>query len=51
MAAITAKRKQEIAEQLKVASTWVGGKRSTILSELAAEIAGETVEDAAPVTE
>lgn len=45
MAAISQARKQEIAQELRVAATWVGGPRQTKLLALAAEIAGESFED------
>lgn len=49
--ALTAKRKAEIAKELQVASTWVGGPRKTKLLALSAEIGGETEEAAAKTAE
>lgn len=46
MAALTKKRKGEIAARLRVASSWVGGARSVELLALSKEIDGLDAEEA-----
>lgn len=46
MAALTAKRKDEIAKELRVAATWVGGPRQVKLLALAEELGGLDAEEA-----
>jgi len=43
--ALTAKRKAEIAAELRVASSWVGGPREAKLKALADEIEGNEPEE------
>lgn len=40
MATLSQSRKAEIAKELRIASSWVGGSRSVRLKNLAAEIEG-----------
>lgn len=46
MATLTAKRKEEIAKELRIAATWVGGPRQVKLLALAEEIGGLDAEQA-----
>lgn len=50
MATLSQSRKEEIAKQLRVAATWVGGPRVAVLTDLASEIEGidQPEEPAAP---
>ena len=47
MSALTAKRKAEIADELEVAASWVGGPRAVKLLALSKEIAGLDTDAAA----
>lgn len=49
--ALTSKRKAEIAKELQIAATWVGGPRKQKLLALSAEIGGESEEQAVKTAE